>query len=97
MNIVNSRKLDVFVKKHSDAGKSVSTWRIVTARADWRKSRDIIESFPTAKMIKGKRARFKIVGNKYRLIVEVNFGLAVVDVRFIGTHKEYDHIDASTI
>lgn len=97
MDIVNSRKLSVFVKKHSDAGKSISTWKIVTERANWEKSQDILDSFPTAKIIKGKRARFKIMGNKYRLIIEVNFDLAFVDVRFISTHGEYDSIDASTI
>ncbi|MCL4639336.1 MAG: type II toxin-antitoxin system HigB family toxin [Olivibacter sp.] len=97
MDIVNSRKLSVFVKKHSDASKSVATWKIVTERAVWERSQDILESFPTAKIIKGKRARFKIVGNKYRLIIEVNFKLAFVDVRFIGTHNEYDNIDAATI
>jgi len=97
MDIVNARKLTVFVKKHGDAGKSVSTWKIVTERANWKKSQDILDHFPKAKMIKGKRARFKIVGNKYRLVVEVNFDLALVDIRFIGTHAEYDNIDASTI
>lgn len=97
MDIVNARKLTVFVKKHADAGKSVAAWRIVAERATWLKSQDILDSFPTAKVIKGKRARFKIVGNKYRLVVEVNFDLAFVDVRFIGTHTEYDAIDAATI
>lgn len=97
MDIVNARKLNVFVKKHADAGKSVSTWKIVTERSTWKKSQDILDSFPTAKIIKGKRARFRIVGNKYRLVIEVNFDLAFVDVRFIGTHTDYDNIDASTI
>ncbi|WP_028296272.1 type II toxin-antitoxin system HigB family toxin [Olivibacter sitiensis] len=97
MDIVNERKLTVFVKKHSDAGKSVAVWKAVTERAIWRNSQDVLESFPKAKIIKGKRARFKIVGNKYRLVVEVNFDLAFVDVRFIGTHAAYDGIDAQTV
>lgn len=97
MNVINLRKLSVFVKKHADAGKSVATWKSVTERATWWKNQDILESFPTAKIIKGRRTRFKIVGNKYRLVVEVNFTLSLVDVRFIGTHEEYDRIDATTI
>lgn len=97
MHIVNERKLNVFAKKQSDAGKSLSAWKIVTKRANWQRAQDILESFPTAKIIKGKRARFKIVGNKYKLVLEVNFDLAVADVRFIGTHSEYDNIDAETI
>lgn len=97
MDIVNSRKLSAFIRKHPDAGKSVVTWKIVTERANWQKSQDILDSFPTAKIIKGKRARFKIVGNRYRLVIEVNFNLSFVDVRFVGTHDEYDNIDASTI
>ena len=97
MTIVYLRKLDDFSKKHADARKSLATWKKVTEESVWKKKQDVLISFPNAKMIVNNRARFEIVHNKYRLIAQVFYDDEYVEIRFIGTHNEYDKIDPSTI
>ena len=97
MRIIYTKKLQDFSRKHSDATKSISVFKSIVEKAYWNTSLEIMESFPSAKVLNSQRARFKIVGNKYRIIVEVDFIDKIVDIRFVGTHAEYDKVDALTI
>ena len=97
MLIVYLEKLNVFAKNHSNARKSIATWVATTEEALWNTKQDVLRDFPKAKMIANNRARFEIVHNTYRLIVKINYDAQIVQIRFIGTHNEYDRIDPETI
>ena len=97
MIIIKLQLLNQFAIKHASTRKSLATWVKITEMAIWNKKQDVLVSFPNAKIIENNRARFEIVHNKYRLIAEIYYGQNRVDVRFIGTHSEYDKIDPSTI
>ena len=97
MRIVGLEKLIVFENKYANSRKSLSVWKRVVQQALWKKRQDLITDFPQAKILKNSRARFEINHNDYRLIGEINYVDKICEIRFIGTHKEYDRIDAETI
>jgi mRNA interferase HigB len=97
MIIVFLDKLNAFGKKHANTRKSLATRKSVTEQAHWKNKQDVLTDFPKAKMIANNRARFEIVHNSYRLIAHIDYADQIVEIRFIGTHNEYDRIDPATI
>lgn len=72
-------------------------WYYEAKHAQWSSPNDIKAQYASASIIAGNRIVFNIAGNKYRLIVRMNYDSKTVFVRFIGTHSEYDKIDAEVI
>jgi mRNA interferase HigB len=99
MRIISVATLKAFweVPEHGDAEQPLRTWVRVVRAASWTEPMAIKRLFNSADVLGDGRIVFDIGGNKYRLIAWINFHYGVVYVRFIGTHREYDRIDARTI
>lgn len=80
-----------------DAKNPTLAWYKLVEAADWETPHDIKKDFQSASILKDGRAVFNIAGNKYRIVVWINYPYRVVYVRFIGTHEDYDQIDAQTV
>jgi mRNA interferase HigB len=81
----------------ADAKEPVLAWYRHTVKADWVSPADVKADFGQASILRDGRVVFNIAGNKYRLVVWINYGYRVVYIRFLGTHSQYDQIDAQTI
>lgn len=97
MRLITKRTLKDFWEKNPDAQKALEAWHAEAKSTDWRTSADIKVQYRNASILKDSRVVFNIHGNKYRLIVKINYPYSVVYIRFIGTHREYDKIDAEEI
>ena len=83
--------------QYQDAEQPTLAWYRDVLKADWAGPTAIRAQFGTASILKDGRVVFNLVGNKYRLVVWINYPYRVVYVRFIGTHRQYDAIDAQII
>lgn len=81
----------------ADAKEPVLAWYRHTLRADWTSPAEVKADFGQASILRDGRVVFNIAGNKYRLVVWINYAYRVVYIRFIGTHEQYDQIDAQAI
>ena len=100
MRVIAVSTLKAFWKsspQYRDAEGPTLAWYRDVLRADWTKPTDIKQQFGSVSILPDGRAVFNIAGNKYRIAVWINYPYRVVYIRFIGTHEQYDKIDAQTI
>ena len=83
--------------KYADSVAPGMAWYREALKADWAAPSDVKAKFASASVLKDGRMVFNIAGNKYPLVVWINYPYRVVTIRFFGTHKQYDKIDAQTI
>ena len=95
--IFAKRTIRSFWLEYSETEQYLKTWYDTVKSADWRSPADVKASFASASILKEGRVVFNIKGNRYRLIAKINYEKQWVFIRFIGTHSEYDTIDANSI
>lgn len=99
MRIISKGALANFWRRPgcADAQGGLETWYRETKAAAWKSPTDIKSKYLSASILKGGRVVFNIRGNNYRLVVKINYAVGIVYIRFVGTHGEYDRIDAKEI
>ncbi len=97
MRVISKRPLREFWEKHTDAKAALQAWYDDTLRAEWKTPGDIKRIYGNVSILVDNRVVFNIKGNDYRLVVKVHYDRGQVYIRFVGTHRAYDEIDAKTI
>jgi mRNA interferase HigB len=97
MRLIAASSLRDFGVKHPDAKTSLGAWAAKVKEGRWRAMSDVQAAFPSAKVLNGERVRFQIGGGNYRLIVAFDFKRHIAFVKFVGSHADYDKIDALTV
>jgi len=97
MRIIAVSTLRAFWERYPDAEQPLKAWYEEATGASWSQPADIKAQYRSASVLKNRRVVFNIKGNDYRLIVAIAYKLQIVYVKFVGTHQEYDAVDAETV
>lgn len=97
MRIIARSVLVAFWTKHAAARTPLERWHRLVRAAAWTTTDDVQKAVPKAKVLNRERVRFEIAGGNYRLVASFDFGRQIVFVKFLGTHEEYDKVDALTV
>ena len=97
MNVISKRILVQFYEKHPQTKTALEVWHSDARKAEWHTPESIKQVYPYASFLRDNRVVFNIKGNDYRLIVHIDYLRKIVRVKFIGTHAEYDKINAEEV
>lgn len=97
MRIISTAKLVEYYKQHPDAEQPLKAWIAEVKQANWKTANDIKAQYRHASILKNRCVVFNIKGNDHRLIVAIAYRLGAVYIKFIGTHEEYDKINADSV
>lgn len=97
MRIIARSTLREFWEIHPDAEQPLKAWYDEVSHVNWESPTDVKNFYRNASIIANNRAVFNIKGNNYRLIVHIRYDISIVFIRFIGTHKQYENVDAANI
>lgn len=97
MRIIVKKALKDYWTKILGTKAELEAWHAEVSSANWANPADLKAKYGSASILKNCRVVFSICGNKYRLVVWINYPFRTVYIRFLGTHKEYDRMDAENI
>jgi mRNA interferase HigB len=97
LRVLAKRTLREYWEQNPNSEQQLLAWYREVSKANWQSPNEIKEKYASASILKNSRVVFNICGNKYRLLVEINYPRKWVFVLFIGTHNEYDKLNMNTI
>jgi len=97
MRIIAHRTIAEYGKQHTDAKTALESWYRTAKPALWNDFQDVRKTFNSADYVGNQRYVFNIKGNNYRLVGKILFVQQIIYIHFIGTHREYEKIECSTI
>ncbi|MDD2785221.1 MAG: type II toxin-antitoxin system HigB family toxin [Sulfuricurvum sp.] len=97
MNVISKKTLVLFYENHPQAKTPLEVWHSDVRKAQWETPDQIKREYSSASFLRDNRVVFNIKGNDYRLIVHIDYKRKIIRVKFIGTHSEYDKINAEEI
>lgn len=97
MRVISKKTLIAFWEKHSDSEQALRAWYDEAVGAHWQTPNEIKDQYKSASVVGKNRVVFNIAGNKYRLIVAIAYQFGAIYIKFVGTHQEYDKVNALTV
>jgi mRNA interferase HigB len=97
MRVIAKNRLVVFWERTERQNSLLHWYQVMSKAADWKSTNDVQKAFPHAKVLNAERVRFEIAHNTFRLIVAFNFRAQIAFIKFVGSHAEYDKVDALTV